>query len=323
MIDLRMRGLSPDRFTGTIEADKTRKRIGVILFEGFSLLLAGTVAETLHIVNRLLEDEVNVRSGYDVHVLSTTGGSVSSASSVFIKTVKCDDSQPPGGYHAVFVAVGTGVDNIRTRDSDNDRVRAVIESADSVFLIGHGQRKIDLAGLEWLRPSIVRALGANETRAANPVDAAITIVERDLGSETARRVAQGMELVPRWNFHAMAGKRAAAKLSEQIQTSARWLEANAGRAITIDEAAQVALMSTRNYLRRFKLETGMTPSEYLLQVRIERCCRLLVSTSLPVDKIARRCGMGSGGQLSKIFRKHLDSTPTEFRTKVQLPDGLA
>lgn len=102
-------------------------------------------------------------------------------------------------------------------------------------------------------------------------------------------------------------------MSEKIQASARWFEANCDRPIAIDEAAQVAPMSERNFLRRFKIEMGVTPSEYLLYVRLDMCCRLLAETGLPVDKIARRCGLGGGGWLAKLFRKHLATTPTEYR----------
>jgi transcriptional regulator GlxA family with amidase domain len=92
------------------------------------------------------------------------------------------------------------------------------------------------------------------------------------------------------------------------------LEANGDRPIVIDEAAQVAAMSERNFLRRFKIEMGVTPSDYLLYVRLNMSCRLLIETSLPVDKIARRSGIGSGGRLSKLFRKYLGKTPTEYRS---------
>jgi transcriptional regulator GlxA family with amidase domain len=88
---------------------------------------------------------------------------------------------------------------------------------------------------------------------------------------------------------------------------------NCNRSIMMDEAAQVAAMSGRNFLRRFRLEIGVAPSDYLLYVRLDLCCRLLIDTDLPVDKVARRCGIGSGGQLSKIFRKHIGRTPTEYR----------
>jgi len=74
-------------------------------------------------------------------------------------------------------------------------------------------------------------------------------------------------------------------------------------------------MSERNFLRRFKLEMGSTPSEYLLQARLEMTCRLLAGTELLVDKIARRSGMGNGDHLAKIFRKRWSISPTEYRLR--------
>ena len=324
MMNLRMQGVPLDGYSGAIETARARRHIGLVLFDGFSLLLAGAIVEALHLAN-VLSDGTSDRISYVFHFLSAKGGAVSSASSVFVKTVKCEESRRAGGYHAVFVASGKNAVEMHGRNFDC--LRTVVEQAGMVFPIGHGQRPLDVSGPGWLESRVVRAIEASEwmhrlSGSASPVDAALTLVERDLGSEIARRVARSIELPLRWHFRALAGKRAAAKFSEQIQTSVRWLETNASRAITIDEAAQVALMSTRNFLRRFKVETGTTPSEYLLHVRIELCCRLLASTSLPVDKVARRCGFGSGGQLSKIFRKHLESTPTEYRARVQQPNAL-
>ncbi|MCO4883534.1 helix-turn-helix domain-containing protein, partial [Paraburkholderia caribensis] len=97
------------------------------------------------------------------------------------------------------------------------------------------------------------------------------------------------------------------QVSDKIMASARWLQANVDRPISIDHAAQIAAMSERNFLRRFKNEMGTTPSDYLLQARLGMSCRMLVQTRLPIDKIARRCGIGSGGHLAKLFRKHLST----------------
>jgi transcriptional regulator GlxA family with amidase domain len=107
-------------------------------------------------------------------------------------------------------------------------------------------------------------------------------------------------------------------VSEKIKASAKWLETNGQRHISIDEAAQIAGMSERNFLRRFKIEMGVTPSDYLLYVRLDMSCRLLVETDLPVDKVARHCGIGCGGRLAKLFRKHLTTTPTEYRMRTRV-----
>jgi transcriptional regulator GlxA family with amidase domain len=50
-----------------------------------------------------------------------------------------------------------------------------------------------------------------------------------------------------------------------------------------------------------------------LGVRLEKASAMLAETDLPVDKIARRSGLGSGGRLTKLFRQHLSMSPTEYR----------
>ncbi|MEM5292488.1 helix-turn-helix domain-containing protein [Paraburkholderia sabiae] len=107
--------------------------------------------------------------------------------------------------------------------------------------------------------------------------------------------------------------------SSNIQIAVRWMDANIASPISIDAVADAAAMSQRNFLRRFRKETGMTPSDYLLRARLNLCCRLLVETRLPVDKIARRCGFSGGAQLAKLFRKSLSTTPTAYREALKAP----
>ncbi|WP_053064027.1 helix-turn-helix domain-containing protein [Caballeronia mineralivorans] len=106
--------------------------------------------------------------------------------------------------------------------------------------------------------------------------------------------------------------------SGKIHASAEWLTKNCERLISVADAAQAVAMSKRNFLRRFREEMGMTPSEYLLCARLHRTCQLLRESDLPIDKIARRSGMGSGARLAKVFRKRLNMSPTAFRTRVRL-----
>ena len=107
------------------------------------------------------------------------------------------------------------------------------------------------------------------------------------------------------------------KEDEKIHASAQWLTENCEHDISIAEVAQAAAMSERTFLRRFRQQIGTTPSEYLLRARLERSCRLLAEGDLPVDKIARRSGMGNGSQLAKLFRKRFRVSPTEFRRRAR------
>ena len=66
---------------------------------------------------------------------------------------------------------------------------------------------------------------------------------------------------------------------------------------------------------KLKQEFGMTPLEYLLRTRFDVVCTMLSSTNIPVGKIARRCGMGDGNRLGRLFKERYGMSPTEFRAQ--------
>ncbi|MFC0277929.1 AraC family transcriptional regulator [Enterococcus devriesei] len=71
-----------------------------------------------------------------------------------------------------------------------------------------------------------------------------------------------------------------------------------------------------SYLSRlFKKETGYTPKEYLLNVRLKNVQQLLVSTNLPIEEIAELTGFKHGYYLSKYFKKIFGISPNNFRNK--------
>jgi transcriptional regulator GlxA family with amidase domain len=102
--------------------------------------------------------------------------------------------------------------------------------------------------------------------------------------------------------------------SERIRATVEWISENYGGRISISSMAERALMSERNFLRRFRAEMGHTPHEYLSKIRLESARKLLLSTALPVDKIARHCGLFNGDHLRKHFVKQFGMSPVEYRT---------
>ncbi|HKR44361.1 MAG TPA: helix-turn-helix domain-containing protein, partial [Paraburkholderia sp.] len=67
----------------------------------------------------------------------------------------------------------------------------------------------------------------------------------------------------------------------------------------------------------FRAEMGVKPSEYLRRSRVELAAGMLESSDLPVDKIARRCGLTSGECLARLFRQVWGVSPTEYRGSVR------
>lgn len=276
------------------------RRIGLVLSDGFSLPDLSLVAELFDLASRL---GVNHGRGagdarYTVQILSTRGGRVASSSLLQVET-EAFDEHLAARFDAVFVfdACGTsGTTGAGTRPETPRSLWATPQNGEAP----HSTMRID----------------ATKTRTTDRdelLGGALAFVARDLGTHVAREVAAGLlpDAGARWLGAAHGADLSAA---DRIRRSAQWLQKHCERPISVADAAQEAAMSERHFLRCFKLEMGCTPSEYLLQARLEMTRGLLSVTELPIDKIARRCGMGNGDNLARMFRKRWSISPTEYRS---------
>ncbi len=65
----------------------------------------------------------------------------------------------------------------------------------------------------------------------------------------------------------------------------------------------------------FKKETGMTISEYVTKVRIEKSKELLLDPQIKLFEVARKVGYSDANYYSKAFSKQMGMTPSTFREK--------
>lgn len=268
---------------------------------------------------------------YELVVVSDVGGSIASSGAMRVWSERLEDDGARG-FDVLFIAGGPGAALAKTDEAFLRHLRAVLEKTRIVKAIGEGFAILAAAHAVSEHPeagspvpSVPLAIGAAagsppliEQPVAlddplGPIAAALSIVKRDRGADAAREISE--RSVPgAWRrLGAVLGELDEGGAREKINAAARWMRENYGRPISVAKAAQVAAMSERSFLRRFKSQMGLTPSEYLLRARLDASCLLLVATDLPVDKIARRCGVSSGDGLAKIFRKRLAISPTEYR----------
>lgn len=83
--------------------------------------------------------------------------------------------------------------------------------------------------------------------------------------------------------------------------------------ITLEEIADKLGVSGEYLSTRLKKETGMTFTETMKKVRIERIKELLVSTSLKLNQIADQAGYSDPKYMSRIFREETGMLPSEYR----------
>ena len=82
------------------------------------------------------------------------------------------------------------------------------------------------------------------------------------------------------------------------------------------EALSNAMFISRTHLAvKFKKETGMTLTEFILKEKIEESKRLLRYTDKPISAIAAYLGFSSQSHLANVFRKYANSSPNEYRIK--------
>ena len=67
---------------------------------------------------------------------------------------------------------------------------------------------------------------------------------------------------------------------------------------------------------QFKKETNSTLTDYVNRKRIEHAIMLLNSTSMQIQTIATHCGIPDLNYFTKVFKKYIQMTPTEYRSKI-------
>lgn len=92
-----------------------------------------------------------------------------------------------------------------------------------------------------------------------------------------------------------------------------FIEAHLAENLTISQMAKVAHLSQFHFARAFKVATGESPHQYVIQQRIERAKMLLSITRLSVFEVADRVGFSNQSHFTAQFRKITGVTPKVYR----------
>jgi transcriptional regulator GlxA family with amidase domain len=147
------------------------------------------------------------------------------------------------------------------------------------------------------------------------VDLCLHVVRRDHGSEVANRAARRC-VVPPWRDGGQAQyiERPLPRASEATTAPTRaWAQQHLGDPLTLGVLAAHASMSVRTFTRRFREETGVSPTRWLLRQRVDHARLLLETTDLGVDQVARRAGFGSATSLRQHLHAAIGVAPTAYR----------
>jgi len=102
-------------------------------------------------------------------------------------------------------------------------------------------------------------------------------------------------------------------VKDRIAQSIEFLKENLGEPLQLDRVAAVAGISSCHFCVIFQQETGHSPMEYLIQLRMTRARELLESTEQPVKEVAQSVGYPDPCYFARAFRFQYGISPSEFR----------
>jgi AraC-like DNA-binding protein len=103
--------------------------------------------------------------------------------------------------------------------------------------------------------------------------------------------------------------------SVRLKRVALFLRRNFHRRLVLDDLAREAGLSPTYLHSLFTGALGVTPREYLTQLRLARARELLAATNWPAADVARACGVDNVPYFFTLFRRRTGLTPGEFRQR--------
>ena len=91
------------------------------------------------------------------------------------------------------------------------------------------------------------------------------------------------------------------------------IEANLDADLSLESLAGESGYSRAHFLRMFRATTGVTPHQYVLDLRLKRAQERLRQASSSIIDVALSCGFSSQSHMTTVFRRYLETTPGEFR----------
>ena len=147
------------------------------------------------------------------------------------------------------------------------------------------------------------------------IDAGLHLIRSDFGRAVANRVAQRLVMLP----HREGGQQqfvagpVPRRRDDPFERVFDWARQRLGSEIGVADLARAAAMSERNFHRRFRQSSGLTPANWLRQERVRAAQALLEEGRVDLDRIAEACGFHTPEAFRAAFRRSVGVAPSAYR----------
>jgi AraC family transcriptional regulator len=152
------------------------------------------------------------------------------------------------------------------------------------------------AVLDFTLQQVSRYRFANDAAIAH-----LRLASTALRDEAARRQAS------------LCNPRHGALASWQLAKAKVALGDNACEGDATRKAAEACFLSPGHFSRAFKMSTGKSPHQWVIEARLERAKSLLLNSTLSMDEISRVCGYNGRCHFTRLFSRDIGVSPGAWR----------
>jgi transcriptional regulator GlxA family with amidase domain len=308
-------------------------RIGFVLFPGANILSTAPISAF---------EVANFSAGkpfYELQILSENGGAVRTSWGITIETQAFGEPD----FDTLLIGAGTEIEVgspelLRFIEKGAAVSRRVAAPCTGAFLLAQAgildgrratthwayarelQTRFPKVKVEEDRIFIVDGPVWTSAGMTAGIDLALAMIERDLGVEIARAVAKKMVV-----YHRRAGGQSQFSTllqlepkSDRIQSALSYARRNLQTALSVEQLAEVANLSPRQFSRAFRSETGQSPAKAVENLRVEAARLLMEQGQLPIDVVARETGFADRERMRRSFLRAFGQPPQAIRRSARV-----
>lgn len=101
--------------------------------------------------------------------------------------------------------------------------------------------------------------------------------------------------------------------SRRVRKIEEEIAVNYNKQLYLKDLADMVGMTPTAFSRFFKVRTGRTLSDYIIDIRMGHAARMLVDTTMTMSEICYECGFNNISNFNRIFKKRKGCCPKQFR----------
>lgn len=98
-----------------------------------------------------------------------------------------------------------------------------------------------------------------------------------------------------------------------VRETQDYLRRNVHHRLSLDHMAEHAQLSKSHFLRLFKDQTGYSPVDYFIHLKVQHACMLLSATRRTIREISLEVGYDDPYYFSRLFKKVVGVSPSQYR----------